>query len=442
MSVQPDNELTGPDEQSSGPSRASLFGVFRLRDFRLLVTGEGISLLGDQFLLIALPWLVLAVTSNPLVLGSVLAIQNVPRALSMLVGGAVTDRLSPRTVMMAANIARLVVVALLATVTLSGTVHIWTLYAFAVFFGLADGFFYPAQNAIVPQIARGQRLETANAVVQGLEQVSLFIAPALAGLLIAALAGGSHSLTGVGIALAIDAATFLVSLLTLYLLRVRRFAPEEAGADAGVVAGIRAGLRYLWDDPTLRMLFTIILAVNLLVVGPILVGIPIIAARRLSQGAEGYGIVMSTFGGSSLLGIVVGGLLPRPPARLMGVLLLVLCGVFSVAMALLGFSHTLFEMAAPVFAMGFASGYLVVFFFSWLQGRTPAAMMGRMMSLVLFASVGLVPVSEALSGALMRASVTALFVGAGAVLAVLLARAAFDPALRAMGVQMAAERQS
>ena len=46
MSVQPDNELTGPDEQSSGPSRASLFGVFRLRDFRLLVTGEGISLLG------------------------------------------------------------------------------------------------------------------------------------------------------------------------------------------------------------------------------------------------------------------------------------------------------------------------------------------------------------------------------------------------------------
>ena len=416
--------------------------MFRLRDFRLLVGGEGISLLGDQFLLIALPWLVLTVTRDPAVLGAVLAVQNVPRALSMLVGGAVTDRFSPRGVMIAANAARLVTVAALAAVTLAGTVHVWTLFAFALVFGLGDGFFYPAQNAIVPQIAGGERLETANAVVLGLEQVAQFLAPALAGVLIASLAGAGHDLTGIGIALAIDAGTFLVSLATLCLLRVRRFVPEEeAGADGGVLASIRAGLRYMWDDPTLRMLFTIIVAVNFLIVGPMLVGIPVLAADRLSHGAEGYGIVMSTFGGSSLLGIVAGGLLPRPPARLMGSVLLGLCAVFSVAMALLGFSSTLFQMAAPVFAMGAASGYLVVFFFSWLQGRTPAAMMGRMMGLVLFASVGLVPVSEALSGVLMRASVTALFVGAGLVLAALLVRVALTPSLRDMGVQMAADRQ-
>jgi len=84
----------------------------------------------------------------------------------------------------------------------------------------------------------------------------------------------------------------------------------------------------------------------------------------------------------------------------------------------------------------------VVFFFSWLQGRTPAAMMGRMMSLVLFASVGLVPVSEALCGVFMRVSVTAVFVGAALVLAALLVRAALTPSLRAMGVQMAADRRA
>ncbi|HUK78162.1 MAG TPA: MFS transporter [Thermoleophilia bacterium] len=443
MSAQPHRGVSGQDEQPTGPSRASLLGVFRLHDFRLLVAGEGVSLLGDQFLLIALPWLVLAVTRNLIVLGAVLAIQNVPRALFMLVGGAVTDRFSPRGVMMAANAARLVTVAALAAIVLLGTVHVWTLFVFAVVFGLGDGFFYPAQNAIVPQIAGGERLETANAVVLGLEQVAQFLAPALAGVLIAGLAGAGHDLTGVGVALAIDAGTFLVSLLTLQLLRVRRFVPEDqAGADGGVVASIRAGLRYMWDDPTLRMLFTIIVAVNFLIVGPMLVGIPVLAARRLSEGAAGYGIIMSTFGGSSLLGIAAGGLLPRPPARLMGSVLLGLCAVFSVAMALLGFSGTLFQMAAPVFAMGAASGYLVVFFFSWLQGRTPAAMMGRMMSLVLFASVGLVPVSEALCGVLMRASVTALFVGAGLLLAALLVRAALTPSLRAMGVQMAADRRA
>ncbi len=127
---------------------------------------------------------------------------------------------------------------------------------------------------------------------------------------------------------------------------------------------------------------------------------------------------MSTFGGASLLGIVAAGLLPRPPARLHGLdAALPVCRLQRRHGPGGSSASTLFQVAAPVFAMGAASGYLVVFFFSWLQGRTPAAMMGRMMSLILFASVGLVPVSQALSGALMRVSVTALFVGAGMLLA-------------------------
>ncbi|HMK93602.1 MAG TPA: hypothetical protein VK576_11435, partial [Thermoleophilia bacterium] len=152
--------------------------------------------------------------------------------------------------------------------------------------------------------------------------------------------------------------------------------------------------------------------------------------------------VMSVFGGSSLLGIALAGLLPKPPARLTGPLLIGLCAVFSVAMGLLGFAQTVFQMAAPVAAMGAASGYLVVFFFSWLQRRTPRAMMGRMMSLILFASVGLVPVSQAVSGALLRVSTTALFVGVAVVLGVLLARAAVSPALRAMGLELTADTSS
>jgi MFS family permease len=228
VSTQTGKQAAPAAKDPRSPSRASVWGVFKLRDFRLLVAGEGVSLLGDQFALIALPWLVLQVTGDALVLGLVLAIQGIPRALFMLVGGAVTDRFSPRAVMMAANGVRLVVVSLLATVTLAGTVHVWMLYAFALVFGLADGFFFPAQGAIVPQISGGQRLETANAVVQGLEQVALFVAPVLAGVLIATLSGGGADLTGIGVALAIDASTFLVSLLTLYLIRARRFAPASA----------------------------------------------------------------------------------------------------------------------------------------------------------------------------------------------------------------------
>src|SRR5215468_5554311 len=83
-----------------------------VRNFRLLWIGEGISLLGDQFYLIALPWLVLQLTGSALALGTVLALASIPRALFMLIGGAFVDRYSPRSVMFASNFARLVAVAL------------------------------------------------------------------------------------------------------------------------------------------------------------------------------------------------------------------------------------------------------------------------------------------------------------------------------------------
>ena len=83
----------------------------RVHDFRLLWAGESISLLGDQFYLIALPWLVLQVTGNALALGTVLALASIPRALFMLIGGAFVDRFSPRLIMLLSNFARMVLVA-------------------------------------------------------------------------------------------------------------------------------------------------------------------------------------------------------------------------------------------------------------------------------------------------------------------------------------------
>lgn len=92
---------------------------FAVRDFRLLWLGEAVSALGDQFALIALPWLALVMTGSALALGSVLALMAVPRALLMLIGGVSVDRLSPRRVMFASNAVRLVAVALLGSVMLA-----------------------------------------------------------------------------------------------------------------------------------------------------------------------------------------------------------------------------------------------------------------------------------------------------------------------------------
>src|SRR5690349_12235851 len=97
----------------------SIADLLRIRNFRLLWIGQSTSLLGDQFYLIALPWLVLKLTGDPLTLGTVLALAGIPRALFMLVGGAFTDRFSPRTIMLLSDLLRMVLSMLLAIFVLT-----------------------------------------------------------------------------------------------------------------------------------------------------------------------------------------------------------------------------------------------------------------------------------------------------------------------------------
>jgi hypothetical protein len=273
--------------------------------------------------------------------------------------------------------------------------------------------------------------------------VAQFIGPVLAGLLIATVVGGSLGLEGVGIALAIDAATFVVSIGLLTLMRVDARKPLRGAAGAadtapsGLWESIKEGLAYMWADPLLRILLLLILAVNFLAVGPLLVGVPALADQRLPGGAQAYGAIMSAFGGGSLAGLAVAGAVRRPPPRLMGHLLLGVCAVFGAGLAVLGFAQSLVAALVPAAFMGFAAGYLTVSFFTWVQARTPQRLMGRMMSFIIFASVGLVPVSQALSGAVASWSLTGLFVSAAALLTLVVALAWFVPSLRSMGTDMA-----
>jgi MFS family permease len=197
--------------------------ILRDRNFIFLWLGQGTSLIGDQFYLIALPWLVLLLTGDAVSLGLVLALAGIPRAIFMLAGGALTDRFSQRTVMIASDVARLLLTAALAGIVLYGHVDMLMLYAFAVLFGTVSGIFMPASTSIVPRLVKKEQLQTGNAVVQGTAQLSVFIGPMLAGAIIAFFAsqGTTSTMEGVGLAFAFDALTFLVSVATLWLMTIK-----------------------------------------------------------------------------------------------------------------------------------------------------------------------------------------------------------------------------
>ena len=278
------NQVSMKEKSSHNP----MLRVMALRDFRLLFVGGTTSLLGDQFALIATPWLMLKLTGDPLALGIVLALEGIPRAVFMLLGGVLTDRFSPRRIMLIADILRFTFTCGIAFAVFTATVQIWMLYVFSLAFGLVAGFAIPAENSIVPMLVEKQDLQAGNSIIMGITQLSGFIGPTLAGILIG---GFSSSSFGIGLAFAFDAASFAVSALALWLMRsvTRRQPDENSPEEESFLASILTGMNYLWTDNALRLIFLLLSTVNFLLLGPMLVGIPVLANQRLAEGAVAFG---------------------------------------------------------------------------------------------------------------------------------------------------------
>ena len=194
-------------------SLKNIFKAFASRNFRLLWLGEGVSLLGDQFYLVGLGWFTMQLTGSSLALGAVMMTAAFPRAILMLVGGAITDRFSPRSVMLASNALRAIITIILAALAVTNTLQLWQLYVLAASFGIVDAFFYPAYGSMIPHVVDKENLEAGNGIMYGTMQLSQLMALASAGLLIAR--------TSLSFAFAFDAATFIWASLTLIFMRLK-----------------------------------------------------------------------------------------------------------------------------------------------------------------------------------------------------------------------------
>lgn len=401
-------------------STAQITHPLRVRDFRLLWIGESVSLLGDQFYLIALPWLVLQITGSALALGTVLALASIPRALFMLIGGAFVDRFSPKRVMFLSNLIRMIMVGLLAALVLTNNIQLWLLYVLALVFGTADAFYFPAQNTMVPALLNKDQLEMGNTLVQGMSMLSMFLGPVLAGGVIAALAGSAAAADaapnaeGIGIAFALDSLSFLASLGTLWLMGDHRAA--SADEQASMLDAIKEGLRFVWTSRALRAIFLLLIAINLFITGPFEVGVPVLAKQNLIEGAAAFGILMSAYGGGALLGIILAGVLPALKPAYFGTALLGVTALLGIGMILMPLSASTLVVALVSLLMGTAMGFVNIRFMTWLQKRVPTTLMGRVMSLIMFASTGIAPVSSTLAGIILNLDLQILFIGSGVLL--------------------------
>lgn len=372
--------------------------------FRMLWAATTLSLFGDLISYVAMAWLVLQLTGSSLALGTVLVVQALPRAVLMVVGGALADRISARVTMLGSMGLRALSVAPLAVLVLSDQVQMWQVYATAIVFGIVDAFFMPARSSILPKVVTDRELEPGNAVLNMTGAVAVILGPVLGGVIVAAY--------GVGWAFAVDAASFVLGFMFVLWLRTAT-EPEGASSRAGggIAGQIVAGLRYAWSDVGIRITLIVIAVIDFAANGALGVGIPTLAHGRFDAGAAGLGILFGAWGVGATIGSLGAGSVP-PPKRF-GWLIVLLCLWLGTGIGVVGLLPTLLPAALVMGLSGIGTGVVNTYGVSWLQRRTLPSMQGRVMSLVMLASMGLTPLSYAASGALAEFNPTLLFLIAG-----------------------------
>jgi MFS family permease len=370
-------------------------------NYRLLWMGGTVSAAGDQFYMVALPWLILQLTGSGVVMGGIMMMGAIPRSVLMLLGGAVTDRVSPRKVLMTTASARTVLVASLAALVFAHQQHLWQLYFIAFFFGIADAFAAPAAQAFLPSIVAKEQLPAANSVSQATGQITTMAVPGPAGMLVAAL--------GTAWAFFIDAVSFLFILAALWKL------PDPPKADPAksrknMIRSIQDGLLYVKNDVPLRSLMLLVAVLNFCIAGPFSVGIAFVSKRQFGS-PMAYGLLMSSLAAGSLAGLLLAGVWKL---RRRGRLLLAVSVLIALCTASIGLLHQLWSLALVLFVMCAAAGFLNVQLVSWFQQRVERPMLGRVMSVLMFASVGLIPFSIAAAGVIIQWSLPGMFAVSGA----------------------------
>jgi MFS family permease len=370
-------------------------------------------MIGDTSYQIVFIWLVLSISGSAAVLAAVLVVAAVPRGALMLVGGAVTDQFSPRTVMLASHLARGSLVTVLTATAIAGQLQIWQFYLIGALFGIADAFFWPASGAILTTLVDASDLPRANAMLSVAEQISLFVGPVLGALLL--------TTAGSSVALGFNAVTFFVAATALLAAPKGAAATSaDAGLEAGPEAGpprysvaqllgqIRGGLNYAGRNAELRMVLLFVSAATLSYSGLFAVGLPALA-REHPHGAIALGVMVSASGLGQLVGAVAAGVTGL--FRQWGLVIITMAVLEGAGFALLGLRPNYLLAAAILAVLGAGAAYSTdVALPTYLQTRTPRELLGRVNSVIELPRVTLEPVSIALMGALAAVGVRWVFV--------------------------------
>lgn len=316
-------------------------------------------------------------------LGIVFVALSVPRLIFMIIGGALADKFPKKNIMFYSNIIRAILVATILTWFIVGDVTLYTFALFALFFGLADAFFWSADGSILPELVEKSRLTQANSLTQMTNQASVILGPVLGGILI--------KFTNYETIFSI---TILLLIIAAILIQKIQFTvPEKNETDKGMFTSIKEGISYVKESPFLSTFLICSAFLNLFLIGPMQVGFPLFVKNVLHGDSLQFSYLEASVGGGMAIGAVIVGLKNINRRRgLFCIIMMLLSGVFFLA---INFSTVLWQALLAGMFYGITIAMAIVPLMAMIQSTVKEEMMGRVMSLLMLSSMGFIPLSYA-----------------------------------------------
>lgn len=368
-------------------SRAGIWAPLRLREFRLLWTGMAVSLLGDGVFTVALAWQVYELSNAPTALSLVGIAMSVPHIVLLLFGGVASDRFERRRVMIAADVIRGLAVGAFGLLSLSGALELWHVMLIAVAFGAGTAFFGPAFDAVVPDLVPQDMLTQANSLDQ-------FVRPAAWRMLGPALGGWLVAAWGPGVAFLIDAGTFAGSVLCLArMLPVP--VPLEAADEGSVLRQIKEGFGYVRGHVWLWGTFLAATFAYLAFLGPTEVLLPFVVKNEMQGSAGDLGMIFALGGVGAMASAVLMGSRQMPARNMTFIYIVWTASTLSVAGY--GLARVPWQAMAVCFVFNALESAGTIVWITTKQRLVPSHLLGRVSSFDWFISIGLLPLSFALT---------------------------------------------
>jgi MFS family permease len=375
----------------------------RHRPFALLWTGQTVSRLGDSLHRIALAWWVLEKTGSATAMGTVLVLTQIPLLIFLLIGGVVVDRFPRIRIMFISDVLSGCVVTFIAVFSWLNLLELWHIYIASLLFGFVEAFFFPAYQAVIPQLTPSELLTSANSLNGLSQRVMGIIGPTIGAALVA---GGGTSLT-----FGLDALSFFISALcVLPILRagtdqtLRSANAGETGAGKGTIREILrrgiADLRQGWDAvvgvPWIWITIVIFGFINMTEASPRAVAMPFLIKDDLRADVGLLGLFGSAFSAGFVAGALWLGQYTRLRRRgLLGYLSVLLNGAL---LLLFGWKMPVPVLIASMFLYGFDYSAFGLIWNNTLQEMVPHHLLGRVYSIDALGSWVLLPIGFALAG--------------------------------------------